>query len=170
MYQSGDMIIYGSTGVCEVLEITTPDFEKDKSKQYYALKPRYHDGVIFTPVDTKVFMRPVITKEEADALIDRIPTMEAEAYHNKALRELEEHYNTYLKSHDCSDMIELAMSIYTKKQDLLSQHRKFGAVDERFMKRAEDLLDGELAVALGIEKNQVGAYISERVDAASKKA
>lgn len=169
MYQSGDMIIYGSTGVCEVMELTTPDFEKDKSRLYYALKPKYQDGIIFTPVDTKVFMRPIITKEEADALIDRIPTMEAEAYHNKALRELEEHYNTYLKSHDCKDLLELAMSIYTKKKDLLSQRRKFGAVDERFMKRAEDLLDGEFAVALGIEKNQVGAYISGRVEAATAK-
>lgn len=167
MYQPGDMIIYGSTGVCKVEAITTPDFEKDKSKLYYALSPVYQDGMIYTPVDTKAFMRPVISKEEADALIDKIPTMEIEAYHNKALRELEEHYNIYLKSHDCADLIELAMSIYAKKQDLLSQHRKFGAVDERFMKRAEDLLDGEFAVALGIEKNQVGAYISERVDAAA---
>lgn len=170
MYQPGDMIIYGSTGVCKVQEITTPDFEKDKEKLYYALDPVYQDGVIYTPVDTKVFMRPVITREEANALIDKIPTMKTAAYHNSALRELEEHYSAYLKSHDCGDLIELAMSIYAKKKDLLSQHRKFGAVDERYMKRAEDLLDGELAVALGIEKDQVGAYISERVDAAAAKA
>ncbi len=164
MYQPGDKIIYGSTGVCEVVEITTPDFEKDKSRQYYALSPVYQDGTIYTPVDTKVYMRPVISKDAANDLIDKIPTKQAEAYHNKALRELEEHYNTYLKSHDCEDLIDLVMSIYTKKMDLISQHRKFGAVDERFMKRAEDLLDGEFAVALGIEKSQVGSYISERVD------
>lgn len=166
MFQPGDMIVYGSTGVCEVQEITTPDFEKDKSKQYYALSPVYQDGLIYTPVDTKVFMRPIITRKEADALIDRIPEMETEPYHNKALRELEEHYNAYLKSHNCEDLIELVMSIYIKKQDLLSQHRKFGAVDERFMKRAEDLLYGEFAVALGIDKSEVGAYIAARVDAA----
>ena len=163
MYLPGEWIIYGSTGVCRVREITTPDFEKDKSKRYYALKPAYQDGVIYTPVDTKVFMRPVITKEEAHALIDRIPAMQTEAYHTGVIRELEEHYNTYLKSHDCGDLLELGRSIYLKKQELLSQHRKFGAVDERFMKRAEDLLYGELAIALGIEKNQVEAYIDERV-------
>jgi len=169
MYQSGDMIIYGNTGVCEVLETTTPDYEKDKSKLYYVLKPRYQDGVILTPVDTKVYMRPILSKEEVDALIEKIPTIEAQPYHNKAIRELEEHYNTYLKSHDCEALLELAMSIYSKKCDLLSQHRKFGAVDERFMKRAEDLLDGEFAVALGIEKNEVRAYISAHVDTANAK-
>lgn len=168
MYKPGDMIIYGSTGVCRVKEITTPDFEKDKSKQYYALEPVYQDGVIYTPVDTKVFMRAVITKEAANALIDQIPAMQTEAYHNSVLRELEEHYNEYLKSHDCGDLLELGRSIYIKRKELLSQHRKFGAVDERFMKRAEDLLYGELAVALEIDKNQVEAYIAERVD--SKKA
>lgn len=168
MYQSGDMIIYGNTGVCEVLEITTPDYEKDKSKLYYVLKPRYQDGVILTPVDTKVYMRPILSKEDVDALIEKIPTIEAQPYHNKAIRELEEHYNTYLKSHDCEALLELAMSIYSKKCDLLSQHRKFGAVDERFMKRAEDLLDGEFAVALGIEKSEVRAYISAHVNGTSK--
>lgn len=164
MYKPGDMIIYGSTGVCRVEEITTPDFEKDKSRLYYALAPVYQDGIIYTPVDTKVFMRPVITRDEAHALIDQIPTMQTEAYHNSVLRELEEHYNVYLKSHDCGDLLELGRSIYIKKQELLSQRRKFGAVDERFMKRAEDLLYGELAVALNIEKNQVETYIAERVD------
>ena len=165
MYQPGDMIIYGSTGVCRVKEITKPDFQSG-DQLYYALDPLYQDGVIYTPVDTKVFMRPVITKEEAEALIDKIPTMQAAAYHNSVLRELEEHYAGYLKSHDCGDLIELAMSIYAKKQLLTAQRRKFGAVDERFLKRAEDLLDGELAVALGVPRDQVGAYISARVDAA----
>lgn len=165
MYQPGDMIIYGSTGVCRVKEITRLDF-RSGDQLYYALDPLYQDGVIYTPVDTKVFMRPVITKEEAEALIDKIPTMQAAAYHSSVLRELEEHYAGYLKSHDCGDLIELAMSIYAKKQLLTAQRRKFGAVDERFLKRAEDLLDGELAVALGVPKDQVGAYISARVDAA----
>ena len=164
MYKPGDQIIYGNTGVCRVKEITTPDFEKDKSKQYYALDPVYQDGVIFTPVDTKVFMRRVITKDEALALIDQIPAMQTEAYHNSVPRELEEHYNTYLKSHDCGDLLELGRSIYIKKQEVLSQHRKFGAVDERFMKRAEDLLYGELAVVLEIEKNEVETYIAQRVE------
>ncbi len=163
MYKPGDQIVYGNTGVCRVKEIVTPDFEKDKSKLYYALDPVYQDGVIYTPVDTKVFMRPIITKEAANELIDRIPAMQTQAYHNSVLRELEEHYNRYLKSHDCGDLLELGRSIYIKKQEVLKQHRKFGAVDERFMKRAEDLLYGELAVALGIEKNEVESYIFQRL-------
>lgn len=164
MYQPGDMIVYGSTGVCRVKDVAKPNFKAGAGDQlYYALEPLYQDGVIYTPVDSKVFMRPVISEEEAEALIDKIPTMQSVAYHNSVLRELEEHYSAYLKTHECCDLIEMTMSIYAKKKDMERQHRKFGAVDERFLKRGEDLLFGEMAVALHMEKSKVGAYIGTRI-------
>ena len=55
------------------------------------------------------------------------------------------------------------MSLRAKKQGLEQQKRKFGAVDERFMKRAEELLFGELAAALDIPKDRVPEYIADRV-------
>ena len=36
-------------------------------------------------------------------------------------------------------------------------------IDERFMRRAEELLFGELAVALEIEREDVPAYLAERL-------
>ena len=68
------MIVYGNEGVCRVEEIGTPKISGvDKHREYYTLAPIYREGKVFTPVDSKVFMRPVITREEALALIDRIP-------------------------------------------------------------------------------------------------
>lgn len=164
MYKPGEKIIYGSTGVCTVKEITTPDGQSgEDGKLYYALEPMYQSGMIYTPVDSKVFMRPVISREEADALIDAIPDTQAQVYHNSVMRELEEHYTAYLKTHDCAALLELTRSIYAKKQLMAKQNRKFGAVDERYMKRAEDLLYGELAVALDIDKSQVANYIAQRL-------
>jgi len=43
------------------------------------------------------------------------------------------------------------------------QGRKLGQMDERYMKKAEDLLDGEFAVALGIPKESVGSYIESKL-------
>ena len=45
----------------------------------------------------------------------------------------------------------------------------FGQVDDRFMKRAEELIFDEFSVALGIPKDEVSAYIDARVEAAKKK-
>ena len=75
MFQKGDLIVYGNTGICRVEEVGTPESLPgvDKEKLYYKLVPVRSASTIYTPVDTSVFMRPVMTKEAADHLIDRIP-------------------------------------------------------------------------------------------------
>ena len=165
MFSPGDIIFYGSTGVCRVEEVKMLGFSKSEKQQlYYILKPVYQECNISAPVDSnKVFMRPVITKEEAMSLIDTIPSIKAEAFHCSVLRQLVEHYEAAFASHECSDLIKLTMSIQEKKRLCQEHKRKLGALDERFMKRAEDLLFGELAVALGIEKSDVPDYISQRL-------
>ena len=165
MYQIGDMIHYGSTGVCRVLDIKTQNLPGVKKDQlFYILKPLYQDCTISSPVDNqKVFTRPIIIKEEANHLIDTIPSIKAEAYHSRVLRDLAEHYEASFASHSCADLIELTMSIYAKKKLLEQQKRKFGAVDERYMKRGEDMLFGELAAALEIKKDEVQEYIHKRI-------
>lgn len=81
MFQPGELVIYGATGVCRVESIRQPEPHSAlQGKTCYLLKPLYQDGVIYTPVEnSKVSIRPVMTREEADALIDQIPTMQAEA-------------------------------------------------------------------------------------------
>lgn len=169
MYQIGDLIVYGSTGVCRVEALETPRHRPgEEERQYYLLRPLYQDGTIRIPVDTKVFMRPVISREEAEKLIDAIPGMNAEVYHERNFTQLAAHYQEALGSHECSDLIELVMSIYAKKQDAESKKRKFGQVDARFMKRAESLLYGEFSVALGIPFDDVQGYIASRVSGGIK--
>lgn len=166
MYEVGKLVLYGSTGVCRVSEIRPQVFPgTGEKKLYYVLRPLYQEGSISVPVDSdKVFIRPIISREEAKRLIGLIPGMKVHVYHCRASRELSEHYEALLKTHSCEDLITLTMSIYQKKQDLLSQKRKFGAVDERFLKRAEDLLFGELAAALEIPKSRVQSYIASEVE------
>jgi len=166
MYKIGDMIVYGSTGVCRVLDITTPSFATEKDRLYYELSPLYQVGTIYIPIDTNVYMRPVISREEAEHLIDMIPQLHGEAYYTTRLQELIGHYEDALRTHDCSKLIELSMSLYVKKQELESKKRKLGQIDLRFLKRAEDLLFGEMSVALDISKEEVPTYIETRVKSA----
>lgn len=166
MFQPGDMVVYGTTGVCRVEEITRPNLTGvDRNKAYYLLKPLYQDGVIYTPVENgKVSIRPVISREEAEALIDLIPSIQAEVCHAPTLQALAQHYQTAVRSHDCKDLVELMMSIYTKRCQAEAQKRRLGMVDERYMKQAERLLYGELSVALRIPFDEVQPYIARRVN------
>ena len=153
------MIVYGGTGVCRIMDITTPDFSKDREKLYYALSPLFQDGMIYVPVDSKVFMRYIMTEAEAEKLIASIPDIHAEAYFNSRMQALTSHYEDALKSHDCMKLLEMSLSLYEKKCQMEREKRKFGQIDARYLKRAEDLLFGELSAALGISREEV----SERV-------
>ncbi|WP_410771302.1 CarD family transcriptional regulator [Fontibacillus sp. BL9] len=174
MYRIGDLIHYGDTGVCRITEIKPLDISNSgDAKLYYILDPLFEDCGISTPVENnKIFMRPIISKVEAERLIAKIPFIHVEAFYSREMRQLSDHYKKSLNSHICEDLIELTMSIYAKKQELGEQNRKIGSLDESVMKRAEDLLFGELSAALDIPKEKVPDYIASRVDAikAVKKA
>lgn len=165
MYQIGDLILYGGTGVCKVLDIIVQDAAGDQTEQlFYVLEPLYQSCTIFAPVHkTKVFMRPIISKDEAKQLMGAIPTLCVEACHSRGTNELTTYYKGALSTHDCSALLGLTMSIYEKKRQLEQQKRKLGAIDERFMKRGEELLFGELSAALDIPRETVAEYIAKSV-------
>lgn len=170
MFQKDNLVVYGRTGVCRVMDITTPDFCRAKSegkkKLYYVLNPLYQDGTIYAPVDNpKVLIRPILTAEEARRLVDMIPTIRAQAYYGGSTQDLRDHYQTLMQTSDCADLMELVMSIYAKKVYVEQTKRKFGAVDEHFMKQAEQLLNGELAAALDVPMDEVSDYIAAKVKA-----
>ncbi len=165
MYQVGDWIFYGNVGACQVTDVSQRNIPgMGQNVMYYSLQPLNDSCCISTPVNGKIFMRPLISKEEAEALIAAIPDIDAQAYHNPVLRQLSEHYEAALNTHDCLSLIRMTMSIHAKKEAAVSQKKKLGAVDEKFMKRAEELLFGELSVALGIERNGVADYIEQRLE------
>ena len=91
MYKNGELIFYGSTGVCRV-EGTEKRPEKGGGREYYVLKPTCQDGTIYIPVDTQVYMRPVISREEAERLIDTIPGVKAEEIRERSFTQLAAHY------------------------------------------------------------------------------
>ena len=165
MYEIGDLIVYAGEGVCRVEEIGVPPMKGvNKQRQYYTLKPLYREGMVYAPVDTQVFMRPVITREDADALIDRIPEIEPEVYENSNLRFLNEYYQSNLQNYTCEGLLQLIHNTRAKREVMRSRGKKLGLVDERYMKRAVDMLHGELAVALGIERSAVSQYISDTLE------
>ncbi|MBQ4100463.1 MAG: CarD family transcriptional regulator [Oscillospiraceae bacterium] len=169
MFAVDDIVIYGNTGVCKVLKVDTLDMNGvDKSRLYYYLKPLFATGTIYAPVDAKTFMRHIITKEEVDKTIALIPQIKATPVIERNIQTLAEEYNKSFESHDCIDLIRLVMSIYTKKNLLESGGKKFGQTDERFMKRAEDLLYSEFAVVLDIPKEKVEEYIATKLDEMQK--
>ena len=171
MFQPGELVFYGNTGVCRGEEVTRLNQAgPDRERLYYRLKPLQQDGIIYTPVEHngKVTIRPVMTRAEAEDLTDRIPDLPAEAYHSATLQSLAQHYQEIVGTHSGQALLELMRSIYTKRAQAEANKRRLGMVDERFFKQAERLLYGELAAALGIPEDQVEDYITRRIEKAKQ--
>lgn len=158
MFQPNDYVVYGRSGVCRVDGVECCD-----GRDFYSLHSLYQNCRIKAPVDGKLPIRPVISKDEANALIDGIPSIQAKPVKCKNPRELNEKYRAAVLSQNCRDLIELTMSIYAKKQEARQEKKKINSIDEAFMKEGEALLFGELSVALGIPVDQVQPYIKQRV-------
>jgi CarD family transcriptional regulator len=124
--------------------------------------PIYQSCVIFTPVEnSNVFMRPVITKEEASFLLENHSTFTPESYEAPSPRALSQVYDKVIKNHDCREMMSLAITLYGKKREALQSKKKLSAVDERYLKKTEDLLFGEIAAVLDLERYALRDRISK---------
>lgn len=171
MYKIGDMIVYeGSCSVCKISDIAAFDFRgSDEDRLYYVLKPLHQDCVIYNPVDNaEALMRPIITKDEAQDLIDRIPEMDVMqtslgARRFQEAKQIAQHYESIIKGRDCASLIGLVMSINDRKQSLAKQDRHIGSMEASTMKRAENMLFDELSVALSIPREDVRQYIETRI-------
>ncbi len=165
MFQKDQWIVYGSTGVCRVAQIG-PLKElsgADPDTLYYTLEPLCGTDIIYVPVDTQAFMRPVITRQQALDLIDRIPTLHEDHYKAGNRRLLTDQYQASLRSHSCEELVELIAFIYHKQQRTLERGRRLSETDQRYRKRAEELLHGEFSIALDIPLEEVQPYIAKRL-------
>ncbi len=164
MFQQGELVVYGATGVCRIEGLTKLD--PRQSKEFYELKPLFQDGVIYTPVDGgKVQMRPVMSPEDARQLLSLIPSLHPEVYHERTLQLLASRYQTALQSGDSRMVLEVALSIRKKRQQAEQLHHRLGMVDEKYGKQAERLLFGELSVALNRTVEEISRYVSAQISA-----
>ena len=70
MFTEGQLVIYGGEGVCRIAAVGPSSLSgTDKTKLYYTLTPLTRSGTVLTPVDTKVLMRPILTRQEAESLL-----------------------------------------------------------------------------------------------------
>ena len=75
----------------------------DKTKLYYTLTPLTRSGTVLTPVDTKVLMRPILTRQEAEDFIAQLPQLPPEEPESRSMRLLKEFYQQIVTSYDGPD-------------------------------------------------------------------
>ena len=161
MYCVGDIIIYGTQGICKVDAIgPLPMSFADKNRQYYTLRPYYSpEMVIYAPMDNQaIVMRSPLTREQAEDLIAQIPSIETAWIVNEKEREVQ--YRQALHTCNCRELVKIIKTLYNRKAARAQRGKRGTAVDERYFRMAEEQLYGELAYVLGIEKSAMPEYIA----------
>ena len=128
-------------------------------KLYYYLTPLTGTGTYFAPVDSGAYMRPVMSRAEAEALIDAIPGIAPAVCNDSRFNHVDAFYRELFKLHTCEALVSIVKGLRAR----MSERKTKSSRAEATMKRAKDILHGELAVALGMELGDVEDYIASRI-------
>ncbi len=164
MFAIGDYVIYGTSGVCQVEAISPMAVPGTKEKRlYYTMKPCYiRASSIFTPVDNeKVVMRPVMTKDEALQLLERLEDVPGIEIREEKKREVE--YKAAVLKCDPDILVGLLKTIHGRMVERTKEGKKVTSSDMKYFHIAEDSLHGELAISLDMDKNEVKPFIERTV-------
>lgn len=160
MYCVGDKIIYGENGVCTVSKVAPLENAGSSDKLFYHLEPLIGSGVYFAPVDSGAFMRPVISREEAEALIESIPAIEPAVCRDNRFNHVDAFYKELFRQHSCEALVAIVKGLYLR----MNEKKTKSSRAESTMKRAKDILHGELSIALGMDVGEVEGYIRDRLE------
>jgi len=156
MYQKNDTVIYGSHGVCTILDISEQKFG-DKTAQYYVLKPvSTEKSTIFIPVDSPILsgrMRRILSAEEIYRMLEELPEEPSVWFENTDQRK--DLYKKTLADGNRMELIKLIRSLYLHQEKQVQKGKKLYAADDHALKEAERMLYDEFAFVLNIESEQV---------------
>ena len=167
-YEKGNFVVYGTTGICVIDDVTEMSFMAGMEKsRYYVLKPEHSsDSKVYVPAANEILMsklRPLLTRQEIDMLLTGMRDKELEWETDRRLRT--EKFHEILTNGVTESLLLMIRSIYLKKNELENMGRKLAASDMNTLKTAEKLVEEEFACVLGIEKKDVGAYIRSMIQA-----
>ena len=162
MYQIGDYVIKTNKGVCRIADISVSELSgNDPDKLYYILVPVLNDKVkIFVPTEPEPqSLRPIMTREEAHALIQSMPEVEQIKITNEKFAR--DQYRACLNDKDPRKLASILKTIYLRNKERNAQGKKTTSLDERYYKTAEEYFNTELSMALGVDKKEIIRMIDE---------
>ena len=100
-------------------------------------------------------MRPVMSREEAEALIDAMPGIAPAICNDNRFNHVDAFYKELFRQHSCEALVAIVKGLRSR----MAERKTRSSRAEATMKRARDMLHGELSVALDLELDQVEGYI-----------
>jgi CarD family transcriptional regulator len=161
MYQVGEYIVHPGQGVCKVEAIA------EGPTAVYELMPigQRHPMKISFPVASEAKLRPVLSREEAQELIDQYPTIPVEDFRDRSNALEEEHFKNEIRRGTCRDTVRIVKTFRARIAQTKANNKKPPAAYERILKQASERSLSELAVALDTTPEDVMVLFQNSVEA-----
>ena len=106
-------------------------------------------------------MRPVLSREEVDSLIDGIAEIPTAWEEDPQARKAS--FDALLRSNECRSLIVIIKTLNAHKERRQADGKNLHVADETYLREAQRLLYDEFAGALNIQPAQVHDYIQKKL-------
>lgn len=164
MFNIGDHIVYGTNGVCRIVEIRNSPFDENDKRLFYVLEPVYDisNSVFYTPVENNnIVIRPLVSAEYARALLAKI--REIELVHVEIEKKRRDVYRDLVMTTDPEKFISVIKTVAQRRREFRKTRRRLPDLDNDFEHTSRHCLYGELAEVLGIEREEVHNMVEELI-------
>lgn len=160
MYQIGDRVVYGIQGICCVTGFEEKTVDR-KSVSYLVLEPVNRDGARYmVPTHNEKAMaklRPLLSRQDMEALLTSDEIRQDNWIRDENQRKLL--YRELISGGDRMALLRMVHSLYLNRKAQTAAGKKIHLADENFLRDAEKLLCGEIAVVMEMEPEQAGNYL-----------
>jgi CarD family transcriptional regulator len=157
MYEVGEFIVHPGQGVCRVDEVV------DEPQQTYMLMPLMgrHPIRISFPVSGEDRLRPVVSRDEAQSLIEGYDSLGIVEYEGRSGALEEEFFRGEIRRGTCRDSIRIVKTFRARIAEVRSRNKKPPVAYERILKQASERSLAELSVALEMSVEDVVALFQQ---------
>lgn len=154
-YRVGDTVVYPHHGAA-VIERKEERVLKGETREYLVLRLTYGDLTLMVPCDgcEEVGLRPVVSKEEVEQVMDILREPEGKSPANWS-RRFKANYEK-LRSGDIFQVAEVVRNLATREKD-----KGLSAGEKRMLTKAKQILLSELSVAIKKDEEKAEALIDQ---------
>ena len=160
MYSVGEYIVHPGQGVCRVEGLV------QEPREVYQLLPigQRHPMRITYPVALEENLRPVLSHDEAVAIIEQYPTMSVDTFVAKSNALEEEHFKQEIRHGSCEDSVRIVKTFRRRIAETRARNKKPPVVYARILKQASQRSLEELSVALEMTTDDVRMLFESKLD------
>lgn len=156
MFKVGEYVIY-KHDLCKVKDIKEKYFN---NTDYYILESNNDSSLTISVPSNNILLRPLITKDEIDKLIARIPNIDII---NNNSRMIENEYKKLLDSCSYDDLISIIKTTYLRNKERLDNNKKIAEKDNYYFEKAELILYSEFSMVLGLSFEETKKYVTDKI-------